>query len=651
MKRGLLLLALTALLLPTMAVALEKETVSPNTDFQPIPATVHDTGVRSYYIDESFETSVPPVDWTTMTSGETYTWAQASGAANTGDYCAFVQYGASGTWQDEWLVAPAIDTQGLTGLQIRWAEFDYQGYWANWGVSHSVMVSTTVPDDPAAFTAVQVFTPSNHTIGDDTYQLVQVDLSAYVGYETVYVALRYEGEYADTWVVDDVLIYQPLEHDVKPAGIDPNGISVFAGGSIPPEVSVVNMGSNMESFTVQLEISLDGIPFYDELATVTDLAAGASTTVAFPAFISELGDYTLTATTLLTGDEYVGNDTAAGLISCVDQVRRPFGILYTNWGCGYCPAATQAADAWYSLQGDAATLVRVHPYFPDNTDPFYLANTTENAFLRTMTPTDIPGTPTLYMGNIIDTWEGDYEDLSWSDRVEQAYVDRAAEPARLALDIAYDADLEQVQVDVDVVYALHPGTTWLLHVAIVEDNIETPTAPNGETLHNQVFRKLFPGVSGTEIAKEVGQYTYNVDVTLDPSWVFENLHAVAWVMAAPDGEVQNSATVQLDDGTSPVFDPEIPTQVTALRGNIPNPFNPLTKVWFSVGRTQSVRVSVFDMTGCCVTILTDQVYETGQHSVQWNGKDSAGRDMASGTYLVHMRSADGIEAKKMVLVR
>ena len=506
------------------------------------------------------------------------------------------------------------------------------------------MVSTTVPDDPAAFTAAQVFTPANHTIEDDAWQLVYVDLNAYIGYETVYVALRYEGEYADSWVIDDVLIYQPLAHDVKPDKITPSDISVFAGGHIPCEVSVINMGGNAESFDVRLEASLDGVPCYDEIAAVTGLAAGDTTVVAFPAFTTELGDYTLTATTLLTGDEYAGNDVAAGLISCVDQVRRPFGILYTNWGCGFCPPATQAADAWYSLQGDAATLLRVHPYFPSVTDPFYLANTTENTFLLNLPPAAVSGTPTLYLDNLVDTWEGVYENLSWSERVEQAYVDRAAEPTRLSLEISYDADLEQAHVDVDVVYALHPGTTWLLYVAVTEDNLETPTAPNGETHNEEVFRKLYPGVSGTEIARDIGQYTYDVDLPLDPSWVFENLHAVAWVMAAPDGEVQNSAVVKLDDGTSPVFDPQTPTLVTALRGNSPNPFNPLTQVWFSVGRTQSVRVSVFDMTGSCVTVLTDQIYEAGQHSVQWNGKDSAGRDMASGTYLVHMRSEDGIES-------
>ena len=548
MKRGLLLFALAAILLGTSAVAREKEVLSPNPDFKPTPVDLPATGVRSYFVEESFEVSVPPAGWTTQTSGETYTWVRASGAANSGVYCAFVQYGPSGAWQDEWLVAPAVDTRGLTGLRIRWAEFDYQGYWGNYGLRHSVMVSTTVPDDPAAFTAAQVFTPANHTIEDDAWQLVYVDLNAYIGYETVYVALRYEGEYADSWVIDDVLIYQPLAHDVKPDKITPSDISVFAGGHIPCEVSVINMGGNAESFDVRLEASLDGVPCYDEIAAVTGLAAGDTTVVAFPAFTTELGDYTLTATTLLTGDEYAGNDVAAGLISCVDQVRRPFGILYTNWGCGFCPPATQAADAWYSLQGDAATLLRVHPYFPSVTDPFYLANTTENTFLLNLPPAAVSGTPTLYLDNLVDTWEGVYENLSWSERVEQAYVDRAAEPTRLSLEISYDADLEQAHVDVDVVYALHPGTTWLLYVAVTEDNLETPTAPNGETHNEEVFRKLYPGVSGTEIARDIGQYTYDVDLPLDPSWVFENLHAVAWVMAAPDGEVQNSAVVKLDDG-------------------------------------------------------------------------------------------------------
>ena len=120
MKRGLLLFALAAILLGTSAVAREKEVLSPNPDFKPTPVDLPATGVRSYFVEESFEVSVPPAGWTTQTSGETYTWVRASGAANSGVYCAFVQYGPSGAWQDEWLVAPAVDTRGLTGLRIRW---------------------------------------------------------------------------------------------------------------------------------------------------------------------------------------------------------------------------------------------------------------------------------------------------------------------------------------------------------------------------------------------------------------------------------------------------------------------------------------------------------------------------------------------------
>ena len=83
----------------------------------------------------------------------------------------------------------------------------------------------------------------------------------------------------------------------------------------------------------------------------------------------------------------------------------------------------------------------------------------------------------------------------------------------------------------------------------------------------------------------------------------------------------------------------------------PNPFNPQTAISFSVDRPQRVSINVFDMTGRRVAVVTDQVYGTGSHSADWNGKDSSDRAVSSGTYLVRMETADRVESQKIMLVR
>ena len=94
----------------------------------------------------------------------------------------------------------------------------------------------------------------------------------------------------------------------------------------------------------------------------------------------------------------------------------------------------------------------------------------------------------------------------------------------------------------------------------------------------------------------------------------------------------------------------IPAAV-ALTGAYPNPFNPMTKISFSVADPTQVRIAVYDMAGQHVAQLTDQVFAAGEHTTDWNGKNILGRDVASGTYLVHIKAKNVSQSLKIQLVR
>jgi hypothetical protein len=94
-----------------------------------------------------------------------------------------------------------------------------------------------------------------------------------------------------------------------------------------------------------------------------------------------------------------------------------------------------------------------------------------------------------------------------------------------------------------------------------------------------------------------------------------------------------------------------PVLATRLRGVHPNPFNPNTSIAFSVDRPQRICITVYDMSGRLVSALADQVYESGTHQVEWNGLDSCGRGVASGTYLVTLEAAGAHDMQKIMLVR
>ena len=88
-----------------------------------------------------------------------------------------------------------------------------------------------------------------------------------------------------------------------------------------------------------------------------------------------------------------------------------------------------------------------------------------------------------------------------------------------------------------------------------------------------------------------------------------------------------------------------------LRGAAPNPFNPQTTITFGLDREQRVEVAVFDARGRQVAVLADRIFGAGETSLRWDGRDAAGRDLASGVFLVRVRSAGQTRTTKAVLIR
>jgi hypothetical protein len=83
----------------------------------------------------------------------------------------------------------------------------------------------------------------------------------------------------------------------------------------------------------------------------------------------------------------------------------------------------------------------------------------------------------------------------------------------------------------------------------------------------------------------------------------------------------------------------------------PNPFNPSTTIEFTIDRPQRVNISVFNMSGRRIDVLTERTYSSGSHAITWDGRNSAGQEVSSGTYVIRMRTQDRVESKKVVLLR
>lgn len=86
--------------------------------------------------------------------------------------------------------------------------------------------------------------------------------------------------------------------------------------------------------------------------------------------------------------------------------------------------------------------------------------------------------------------------------------------------------------------------------------------------------------------------------------------------------------------------------------NYPNPFNPTTKIEFSLSYTSKIEVSIYNLKGQKVKLLTEAEYPVGTHSVIWNGDDTSNTPVSSGMYLYKLKVNGEIEiAKKCLLLK
>lgn len=89
-----------------------------------------------------------------------------------------------------------------------------------------------------------------------------------------------------------------------------------------------------------------------------------------------------------------------------------------------------------------------------------------------------------------------------------------------------------------------------------------------------------------------------------------------------------------------------------LAQNYPNPFNPSTQITFTLPLIKKVSLIVYDMLGREVrTLINNDEYTKGSHSVVWNGKDNFGRSVATGSYVYTLRIGNMEKSLKMVLLK
>jgi FlgD Ig-like domain/Carboxypeptidase regulatory-like domain len=144
----------------------------------------------------------------------------------------------------------------------------------------------------------------------------------------------------------------------------------------------------------------------------------------------------------------------------------------------------------------------------------------------------------------------------------------------------------------------------------------------------------------------------NYEVFVDGSSQFGESEVIESLEFNSDSDMNvRLGTGLLDsDGDPEASLPELP-KAFQLGCNYPNPFNPSTTINYDVVQPTQVTLAVYNIRGRLIKTLVERLVDAGTHTVQWNGKDSSGRAVASGVYFYRMQ-ADGFNrVRKMVLLK
>ena len=104
-----------------------------------------------------------------------------------------------------------------------------------------------------------------------------------------------------------------------------------------------------------------------------------------------------------------------------------------------------------------------------------------------------------------------------------------------------------------------------------------------------------------------------------------------------DGTFEYSSTIEIEGFAPTEF---------SLKQNFPNPFNPSTKIGFTLPTESYVKISVYNLIGQKVADVVNSKFNAGTHSVDFNAEN-----FSSGIYLYNIEAGSFTSVKKMQLMK
>ncbi|MBU2693246.1 MAG: T9SS type A sorting domain-containing protein [Candidatus Eisenbacteria bacterium] len=96
---------------------------------------------------------------------------------------------------------------------------------------------------------------------------------------------------------------------------------------------------------------------------------------------------------------------------------------------------------------------------------------------------------------------------------------------------------------------------------------------------------------------------------------------------------------------------DLPGDTGLWAQNTPNPFGGMTEIRYSIFEAGQAKFVIYDAAGRFIRMITQEHKTAGGYSLQWDGKDSAGRDAAPGVYFYTLDLGRETLTRKMMLLK
>ncbi len=236
---------------------------------------------------------------------------------------------------------------------------------------------------------------------------------------------------------------------------------------------------------------------------------------------------------------------SAALASNAQAKKYIFLEHFTNTLCGVCGATNPRFYNLLKNYEDDYHHLSVHPSFPYSQCSLYQANKTENSarasyYNISSTPSVmINGTRRISAGSITAT-------------ILDAELNKTSP---IAIQVRESGgSMRNISVEVKTL-GTKPGGNYRIYVAAAE-RILNFNAPNGEKVHQNVFRKFLSSVDGDmiQLAESGNSVNLTYNMVIEPYWKESEMYALVWIQDVSTKEVINSGN-KFDEDISSTYQP------------------------------------------------------------------------------------------------